>query len=310
MKKILLVNLLALSLVGCATTQTQPMPFNWTNEVVDPAPVAIRAPTASDSFQLSDGNDPALEKAFNQYLKSGKPPNIITEGFVIFAYNAGQQPVVKATPFQETVISLERGERHTNVTSGDPDRWSYSVAVSGSGSHFRENILVKPSMPSISTNLVITTNRRLYNIRFVSVNDSEITRQVSFWYPEDMLNNVNHVLIKEHQQEPVSTVPKLAVDQINFNYRIQSHGFGAAPRWQPVRVFDDGVHTYIQFPANIASRDMPVLWVSSKANQQELVNYRSKPPYFVVDKIFKNAVLVVGVGKSQEKVSLININEG
>ena len=43
-----------------------------------------------------------------------------------------------------------------------------------------------------------------------------------------------------------------------------------------------------------------------KAGDKELVNYRSKAPYFVVDKLFKQAILELGVGSQQQQVTLTN----
>jgi type IV secretory pathway VirB9-like protein len=101
-------------------------------------------------------------------------------------------------------------------------------------------------------------------------------------------------------------VPEVNLNNLNFNYSIASDGFFRSfPSWKPTRVFDDGSHTYIQFSASMSNKDMPVLFVLNGSNQ-ELVNYRSKAPYFVVDKIFKQAVLVMGVGRSQRKVFITN----
>jgi type IV secretion system protein VirB9 len=77
----------------------------------------------------------------------------------------------------------------------------------------------------------------------------------------------------------------------------------------PQRVFDDGAHTYIQFPLTVAANDLPVLFVQN-GNAQEMVNYRVKSPYFVVDKVFAQAVLISGVGKQQQRVAIVNSGAG
>lgn len=291
------------TLLGCATEQFPDQSFVQAKPVIQ-RPSLIQVPSARANYHLIYGNDPALARAFNRYAATGKAPNIITDGFVKFAYNAGQQPIVKATPFQETVISLEPGERFTNITSGDPNRWSYSVAVSGSGASQQQNVLVKPSLPNISTNMVITTDRRIYNLRLVSSMNAQTTRNVSFWYPDEMVDAVNDATLKQFDGT-VASVPDVSLNNLNFDYSISSGFFCRTPAWRPTRVFDDGTHTYIQFGAKMTNRDMPALFVLD-GNTQELVNYRSKLPYFVVDKIFKQAVLVMGVGHSQTKVTITN----
>jgi P-type conjugative transfer protein TrbG len=308
LKKILIVSLCVELLTSCTTQMYRQQDFSQAREFYL-KPNIIQVPSKNTSYyHLTYGNDPALEHAFNRYAKYGTAPNIITSGFIKFAYNMGQQPVVKTTPFEETVISLETGERFTNVSSGDPNRWSYSVAVSGSGKNQQQNILVKPSLPNISTNMVITTDRRIYNLKLVSSMDSRSTRNVSFWFPEEMVNAINNSTIKNADESEVASVPNVSLNNLNFNYLISSDGFFRPfPSWKPTRIFDDGKHTYIQFPDDLSNRDMPVLFILNGDNK-ELVNYRSKPPYFVIDKIFKKAVLVIGVAQGQQQVFLDNNN--
>lgn len=306
MKKLLLISLLGtITISGCATQQSQ---LFSEAKITYHKPNIIQVPVINNNYHLIYGNDPSLERAFNQYVKSGKAANIVTDGFIKFAYNAGQQPIVKTTPFQETVISLQPGEKFTNVTSGDPNRWSYSVALSGSGSSQQQNILVKPSLPNLSTNMVITTDRRIYNLKLISTMDASSTRNVTFWYPEEMINVLNTNAVNQNSDTSIASVPDVNLNNLNFNYEISSDGFfRALPSWSPRRVFDDGTHTYMQFPYDVSNRDMPVLFIQNGDNK-ELVNYRFKSPYFVVDKIFKEAVLVMGVGHDQTKVFIKNKN--
>jgi type IV secretory pathway VirB9-like protein len=121
-----------------------------------------------------------------------------------------------------------------------------------------------------------------------------------------MVNVVNNVTLKEINNDVIATTPDVNLNNLNFDYCVACNGiFSHCPSWRPTRIFDDGVHTYIQFPASMANRDMPALFVL-EGSQNQLVNYRSKPPYFVVDKIFREAVLIIGVGNHQTKVRIVN----
>ncbi|MFN7096152.1 MAG: P-type conjugative transfer protein TrbG [Gammaproteobacteria bacterium] len=315
MKKQYIIFLTLLSsavLAGCAeepsaVTQTQ---FSPAAQVIE-KPIVIAPPTQKMQYALMAGNDPGLTQAYKTYIKTGKAENVVTTGFEQFAYSTAEQPVIGASPFELTVISLEPGETVTNVSSGDPLHWSYSLAYSGGGKNKQAQVLIKPSQFDMSTDLVITTDRRLYTLKIVSRRTSNYVRNVSFWYPEEVQNYWAAYDAKATselgagQKETVATGPDVSVDKLNFNYQILTAGWSGAPNWKPTRVFDDGRHTYIQFPAGIASTDMPVLFVMNNGNQ-EMVNYRSSPPYFVVDKIFKEAVLVTGVGGKQTKVTINN----
>lgn len=279
-----------------------------TNQIIK-EPVVISPKPLKYDYQLTDGNDPALAQAFDEYQKTGKAENIITSGFEMFAYGTGQQPIVATSPFQLTVISLEPGEKLTNISSGDPSDWSYSYAVSGKGPKQQVQVMVKPSFPNISTDLVITTNKRLYTIGLVSTMNQHYDRVIRFWYPTElntMLENQELQSLSTTENNPtVGLLPNINVMDMNFDYKIQTGLFHHLPSWAPRQVFDDGTRTYIEFPNYIYNQDLPALFVQDN-QQMELVNYQVKFPYFVVDKIFSKAVLVSGVGQDQTKVTIFN----
>jgi type IV secretion system protein VirB9 len=289
-------------LVGCAAHTTQePMQLA---KKQDPAKITV--PELSNRYCLSDKQDPMLVKAFERYTKTGKASNIITDGFIQYAYSIGQQPIVSTAPFQETVISLEPGEKFTNITSGDPNRWSYAVAVSGTSNTQQQHVLVKPSEQSISTNMVITTDKRIYNLRLLSSQEKNLTRHVSFWYPEEWRHQLN-VSQEKDNHDLLASGLNINPAQINFNYQIKNAWMNS-PGWKPSRVFDDGTRTYIQFPEAIKHHDLPIVFVHTN-HQQALVNFQVKSPYIVVNQLFKEAVLVKGVGVAKEKVTISNLGE-
>ena len=270
----------------------------------------VLSPYSSD-YTLSYGNDQKIQKAYQQYLKTGKAPNIITQGFEQFAYGASQ-PVIDTSPFELTVITLEKGENITNVSSGDPKRWSYSLAYSGVGIDKEAHILLKPSFPNISTNFVITTDKRLYTLKIVSLATGKYARNVSFWYPDEVQQYWDNMSINYANNNMDNNTPSelahIDLKNMNFNYKIDAPFslFSSLP-WKPIKVFDDGIHTYIQFSDKVSNRDLPALFtLNDNTNQKELVNYHVKKPYFIVDKIFKKAVLVLGVGSSQTSITIIN----
>ncbi|MFZ0219059.1 MAG: P-type conjugative transfer protein TrbG [Candidatus Aquirickettsiella sp.] len=296
----IICSLLILTVLSACASTSKPAPiFISAKQQLAQQSAIDRVGTSSSHYHFRYGSDPALEQAFSRYLKSGKAPNIVGKGFVSFAYSPDQEPVINTAPLQETVISLQPGEKFENISSGDPSRWSYAVATSGQGILQQQHILVKPSVPGTGTNMVITTNKRIYNLRLVSVPnpDSNSMRTVRFWYPQEMQTTTE-------MANDQSSVADIALNQLNFDYRINSFR-GSLPSWTPKRVFDDGTHTYIQFPSTMATKDMPVLFVL-RDRTDELVNYRYQAPYFVVDKIFKQAVLILGVGRAQTKLLISN----
>lgn len=292
-------------LMGCHSNPSITPPLEPANRVVEKT-VTIPPPDLAMHYHLQDGNNPALDKAYQQYIKTGEAKTIETDQFVQFPYNAGSQPLISASVMELTVISLEPGEQVGSVSSGDPSRWSYSLAYSGNKDSRQAHVLIKPSKPNIGTDFFITTDRRAYLLKLVASNNGKYVRDVRFWYPETLQpgwQRYNEQKQTESAKNPVvAEFPNLDITQLNFNYKLAPTA--PIPTWIPKQIFDDGVHTYIQFPSNIIAEDLPVLFIQNE-DIQEMVNYRVKTPYFVVDKVFQKAVLISGSGRKQQRVTLI-----
>ena len=94
---------------------------------------------------------------------------------------------IYASPGQITDIALEPGEQLTGsgpVSAGDTVRWVVGDTESGSGDTRRVHIMVKPTRPSIETNLVVNTDRRTYLIELRS-REKPYMPSVAWYYPED-----------------------------------------------------------------------------------------------------------------------------
>jgi type IV secretory pathway VirB9-like protein len=109
----------------------------------------------------------------------------------------------------------------------------------------------------------------------------------------------------------ISDLPISSLDQLHLDsYRVKGNAHLA---WYPTRVFDDGTHVYIQMPDSMNSSDSPALVLIDRSDKTQLVNYRVKKAtqggnsvtYYVVDKIFEKAALIVGVGSQQLRVEII-----
>lgn len=295
-------------MISCASSSkdSNPVMVPTTQIIRKPAPVvAIDKNAISKNFKLIYGNDQAVEAAFNQYAKTGKAPNIQTDGFERFAYHPAQQPIINCVPFQETIISLQPGEKFTSITSGDPQNLSYTVALSGSATGIEtQQILLKPSIPTMSTNLVIATDRRLYNILIVVGGPkNKVTRNVAFWYPDEMVANVNQRIEQQNSIDlNAEKMPQLDLSIANFDYKIS----GDNPSWKPVRVFDDGKRTWIQMPNGTDNKSLPTVLVQSASGQDSKYNQAYYSPYIIIDGVFKQAKLIQGVGRKQVQVDIYN----
>jgi type IV secretion system protein VirB9 len=112
-------------------------------------------------------------------------------------------------------------------------------------------------------------------------------------YPQEELLALQRKAEAVREAAPI--VAGLAIEQLRFNYRIS----GDEPTWRPVRVFDDGAKTYVEFPASLANGEAPPLFIVGEDGKAELVNYRLRDRFYVVDRIFDAAELRLGLKKQQ-----------
>jgi type IV secretion system protein VirB9 len=217
-----------------------------------------------------------------------------------YAYTDGALFQIYTAPGQITDIMLQEGEELVGpgpVASGDTVRWIIGDTVSGAGAARRVHILVKPTRADIRTNLIINTNRRTYHLE-LSATNSTYMAAVSWTYPQDALIALRTAEAERERTAPVAS--GIDFSGLNFRYRIG----GDHPGWRPVRVFDDGRQVFIEFPGDIASSDMPPLFVIGADQAAELVNYRVQGRYMVVDRLFERAELRLGAGNSAKQVRI------
>lgn len=197
-------------------------------------------------------------------------------------------------PEQVSDIALQPGETLVSVAAGDTARWVIGDTSSGSGAARRTHILVKPSAAGLRTNLVIATDRRVYHVE-VESNAGTAMAGIAWSYPEDPL-----LALRGSAGTETAVAPGVAVEALNFNYRID----GDRPPWRPLRVFDDGRQVFIEFPPSLNQGEAPPLFVTGQGGRAELVNYRVRGHYYVVDRLFAAAELRLGE-KHQQVVRIV-----
>lgn len=121
-------------------------------------------------------------------------------------------------------------------------------------------------------------------------------------YPLDEMQALARQRAEAEAARPVST--GIAVEQLRFHYRIS----GDTPAWRPLRAFDDGRQTWIEFPADLGTGEAPPLFVLGDKGEAELVNYRVAGRYYVVDRLFAAAELRLGA-KEQKIVRITHLGK-
>jgi len=162
-------------------------------------------------------------------------------------------------------IELARDEEIISISMGDTTSWQ--IVPAG------HRIFIKPMEPDATTNMTLITNKRtyffeLYAAETLDMRDPEMVFNVKFLYPDDENDNAGG-----HIQTYAAASANLDLahpEKYNFNYYISG-----SEEIAPIKIFDDGEFTYIQFRDKNA--EIPAIFVVDKSLRESLVNYRLSP---------------------------------
>lgn len=204
-----------------------------------------------------------------------------TDATQIYDYAPGAIYEVYGAPGFISTVLLEPGETIVTVAAGDTTRWMVEQTIGGDIANGRAMLLIKPTRSSIRTNIVLVTDRRTYAIEAIATSGQAYSAQTAWRYPAD-------------PSAALSGGPA-TFEALNFAYRIRTvRGFN--PPWRPVRVFDDGRKTFIEFPPAMAASEAPPLFIIENG-EAGLVNYRVSGGRYVIDRLFDVAELRIGVAR-------------
>ena len=269
----------------------EPLPLPGQLKPVEPASEALAPEAAAPETRVDAANAAArVQPTASGYL----------DAVQVYPYSEGALYQVYAAPGEVTDIALETGEQLAGtgpVAAGDTARWIIGDTESGVGAAKRVHILLKPTRALLATNLVVNTDRRTYHLELHALSHTYMA-SVSWTYPADLLIALRGKAAEARAAAPVD--PGVDVARLAFRYRIE----GDKPPWRPIGAFDDGQKVYIQMPPGLAQGDAPPLFVIGADGKGELVNYRVRGGYYVVDRLFGAAELRLG-GKHQSVVRVV-----
>ena len=227
------------------------------------------------------------------------------DGSIRFLFSA-QQPGIVCAVLQVCDIELQAGEQVNSIHLGDTTRWTVEPAITGVAPTEVQHLIIKPMDVGLETSLIVTTNRRTYHFRLRS-HRTEFMPRVAFTYPEDALAKWDAIKSLDAKQKQERTMPQTGeyLGDLSFAYDVA----GSAP-WKPVRVYNNGVKTIIQMPAAMAQTEAPTLLVVRKDgglftdDETVMVNYRVQGDRYIVDTVFDKAILIAGVGRGQDRVTI------
>jgi P-type conjugative transfer protein TrbG len=256
---------------------------------------------------------------------AGKEPAVLEHGDFVQVPFGRQVPVVRCAPLRVCLIELEEGELVLNTVTGDAARWILDRAAAGPRAATTV-IVAKPTACNLTTNLVITTDRRIYQItldaRPCKSEEGEnphepFTRLLRFYYPDELVRSwASAAAVRRRQGAAAEEAARsltplggaaapggagLPLASLHFNYRWTRTG---KYPWTPAAVFDDQVHTYIRLPGSGVGQEAPVLFLIDRRGATALLNYAIRGQYYVTDRVFEKAALVIGSGKDQQRLEI------
>lgn len=280
--------------------------------------VAVAGMFASSTAVAASGADAPQKVATPSVVApTGDAPVPGPDGRLVFVYGQSR-PVIVCAVLQECDLALQAGEHVQGLHVSDTSRWDVEGAAVGAGVDAVEHLVIKPLAPGMSSTMDVFTDRRVYHIALVS-DIGKYMPYVSFVYPRSPAEVVAQLQALEQKRaviKKLSTLPDgRLLTGLHFNYEVQ----GDAP-FKPLRVYDDGRQTVVQFPTAVWNGEAPVLLLLEDGNgrgvEPTVVNYRevcAQPggqcqfPEYVVDAVIRRAELVAGVGSGQQRVTITRV---
>lgn len=259
------------------------------------------SPHAASDTTRSVKSD-AIESAIREFKSTGTA-RVVTEGnFLTFPFGHSQ-PTMTCARLRACIIELQPGEIVLSRIAGDLERWEIAPASSGPDGR-TTLVVVKPKDCDLTTNLVLATDRRIYDLtldappcrdpqgRTTTNPQDPYVRHVRFYYPDETV---------AQWAKPAPRRVETDLAQLNFGYEVK--GDRRFP-WQPEQVFDDGAHIYIRLPEAAKHAEAPALFMVADDGARTLLNYSVIGDTYVTDRLFDRGVLVAGVDGQERTVSI------
>lgn len=243
--------------------------------------------TKDTTLISSSDPDQLLDDKIEENTVSIETASDFRNGIVEYNFTDGRIYDVWTTPQHVTDIRLAPGETISGKAAiGDSEAWQLDTAVSSENGRSVTHIYVKPVTIGIETSMIVPTDQRTYYINLKSYENLHMVG-VRWKYPGVFTFGASSA--DNSSSTSSSTTLTLNPENLNFDYKIT----GAKSIWRPTAVYDDGVHTYIQFdPRFNSAAGAPALYLlpspNSSKNKVEVVNYVIQGNLYITDFVLQD----------------------
>lgn len=192
--------------------------------------------------------------------------------FRTYVYNPNDVYRYVGYYLNQSYIEFEEGEVIQTISMGDPTPWLTNI--------LGNKLFLKPTGSYPQTTMTIFTNKRSYYFELDAmepnnVSENDILFFVKFVYPTSNDKNIVKFNVKKQRDD----YPDLTdLSKYNFNYE-----FAGSPAIAPIKVFDDGVFTYMEFKTDNA--EIPAIFAVNEQGYETLVNFRIVEEYVVIEQV-------------------------
>ncbi|MCY3630505.1 MAG: TrbG/VirB9 family P-type conjugative transfer protein [Bacteroidetes bacterium] len=231
----------------------------------------------------------AIDQQLQVYAEGGRPEVLKTSNAIIYPFGV-YQPVLTCAILRLCVIELEPGEVLLSLGAGDHVRWNIDHGTTGPGGS-TIYITISPTDFNLTTNLVISTDRRMYHMTLDSPPrkhgpDSQnpmpgYTRHVMFYYPS------KHHVVSQPAEKPNTSTVGTNLDELNYGYSWRTENDFP---WVPLAVFDDGERVYLRIPDGI---DPGAVLLIGDEHNSRLGSYILRDDFLIIERVFDEARIVL-----------------
>lgn len=169
----------------------------------------------------------------------------------------------------QSAIEFETGETIQTVSIGDSVSWMVNPAGN--------RLFLKPIDQNALTNMTVITDKRSYLFELHAeetqdIRDKEMVFVMRFTYPQADQSQMDFTTFE--------SFPDIEKEPEKYNFRYSIRGSSVI---EPIRIFDDGQWTYFEFRDKNA--DLPAFFHVDSANNEEMINYRKRGNYIVVERV-------------------------
>ncbi len=318
---------------------TQPATVRVPSPQLIPAPAAGGTPLDQGASAHPLEEALAIVAGANEQATRSPTPDGFLNAVHYYDYAPGVRYNAVAAAGYITTIRLREGETLQSLSCNDTAAYEIDQVEEGVGPAAVTLILVKPKNANTQSNWVLTTDERTYLVDLYVNEQPNFQSMIAWHYPLDGLRvdlgrreasrlqvekggetagGLN--LLADDMAVPAADVSPASADAVvgplgmnladlNYGYVVlyQSRGRDGKtrdaepPAWAPLRVFDDGSKTFVQFPPQARNYELPPLFALDHPDSEDmrLVNYRRSGDFLVVDGLLVAAEMRVGEAPQQ-----------